>query len=71
MVVHSSAQNKRRQQRLERAIQASYGTIKTIVRDAEQQEYVCRADADAAAAKLRAVLAPSHLVEVTVEERPL
>jgi transposase len=71
VVVHSSAQDKRRQQRLERAIQASYSTIQTTARTAEQQEYVCRADAEAAAAKLRAVPAPYHLVDVTVEERPL
>ena len=38
---------------------------------AEQQEYFCRADADAAAAQLRAVPTPSHLVDVTVEERPV
>jgi hypothetical protein len=41
------------------------------VRTAEQQEYFCRADADAAAAQLRAVHTPYHLVDVTVEERPV
>jgi transposase len=71
VVVHSSAQDKRRQQRLERDIQASYSTIQAAARTAEQQEYFCRADAEAAAAKLRAVLAPYHLVDVTIEERPL
>ena len=55
VVVHSSAQDKRRQQRLARDIQASYSTMQTTARTAEQQEYFCRADADAAAAQLRAV----------------
>jgi transposase len=71
VVVHSSAQDKRRQQRLVRAIQASHSTIQTSARTAEQQEYFCRADADAAAAKLRAVHAAYHRVDVTVEERPV
>jgi len=71
VVVHSSAQDKRRQQRLERDIQASQSTMQATVRTAEQQEYFCRADADAAAAQLRAVHTPYHLVEGTVEERPV
>ena len=71
VVVHSSAQDKRRQQRLVRDIQASYSTVQTAARTAEHQEYFCRADADAAAAQLRAVSTAYHLVEVTVEERPV
>ena len=51
VVVHSSAQDKRRQQRLARDIQASYSTIESIVRPAVQREYFCRADAEAAAAR--------------------
>jgi transposase len=71
VVVHSSAQDKRRQQRLERDIHASHTTLSTTVRIAEQQEYFCRADADAAAAKLRAMATAYHMVDVTVEERPV
>ena len=71
VVIHSSAQDKRRQQRLARDIQTSYSTMQTTVRTAEQQEYFCRADADTAAAQLRAVHTPYHLVDVTVEERPV
>src|SRR5712691_4952999 len=71
VVVHSSAQDKRRQQRLARDIQSSYSTINTTIRTAEQQEYFCRADADAAAAQLRAVHAAYHRMDVTVEERPV
>jgi transposase len=71
VVVYSSAQDKRRQQRLARTIQASHATLQALIQRAERQEYFCRADADTAAAKLRAVSAPYHLMEVTVEERPL
>jgi transposase len=71
VVVHSSAQDKRRQQRLARDVQASYSTVQSTVRTATQQEYFCRADADAAAAQLRAVHTAYHRVEVTVEERPV
>ena len=71
MVVHSSAQDKRRQQRLVRDIQASYSTIQSTARTAEQHVYFCRADAEAAAAQFRAVHAAYHGMEVTVEERPV
>jgi transposase len=71
VVVHSSAQDKRRQQRLTRDIQASHSTAQTAVRTAEHQEYFCRADAEAAAAQLRAMPTAYHLVDVTVEERPM
>jgi transposase len=71
VVLHSSAQDKRRQKRLERESQASYSTVQTAARTAEQQEYFCRADAEAAAAKLRALSTAYHLLDVAVEERPL
>jgi DNA-binding MarR family transcriptional regulator len=71
VVIHSSAQDKRRQQRLTREIQASYSTLHAATRSGEQQEYFCRAEAEAAAAKLRAVAAAYHRVDVTVEERPV
>jgi transposase len=45
--------------------------MQATVRTAAQQEYCCRADADGAAAQLRAVHTPYHLVDVTVEERPV
>jgi transposase len=71
VVMHSSAQDKRRQQRLEREVQASHGTMQTAVQTAERQEYFCRADADVAAAQLRALHTPYHRVDVVVEEYPL
>jgi len=70
VVVHSSTQDKRRQQRLERDIQASESTARTAARHAEQQEYFCRADADTAAAQLRAMHTAYHLIDVAIEERP-
>jgi len=70
VVLHSSAQDKRRQKRLERALQASHSTLQATARTAEQQAYFCRADAEAEAAKLRAVHAAYHLLDVAVEERP-
>ena len=70
VVIHSSAQDKRRQKRLEREIQASQSTLQSTARAAEQQVYFCRADAEAAAAQLRAVHTTYHLLEVTIEERP-
>ena len=69
-MLHSSAQDKRRQKRLEREIQASQSTLQSTARAAEQQAYFCRADAEAAAAQLRAVHTAYHLLDVTVEERP-
>lgn len=71
VVVHASAQDKRHQQRLHRDLQTAQRTLQTAVRTAEQQEYFCRADAEAAAAKLRAVQTAYHLVDVTVEEQPV
>ena len=70
VVVHSSSQDQRRQKRLARELQASYATLEATVREAAQQEYFCHADAEAAAAKLRALQSAYHEVEVGVEERP-
>jgi len=71
VVVHASAQDKRRQQRLARDLQTSYSTLHTTIRTAEQQEYFCRADAEAAAEKVRALQSSYHQVEVVIEERPM
>ena len=70
VVVHSSSQEQRRQQHLAREIQASYATLEATVRAAARQEYCCHADAEAAAAKLRALQSAYHGVEVAVQERP-
>jgi transposase len=70
VVVHSSAHDKRRQKRLDRELQTSYTTLQAAVRAAGKQEYFCRADAEAAAEKLRARQTDYHRVDVSVEERP-
>jgi transposase len=71
VVIHSSTQDKRRQQRLARDMQASESAAWTVARQAAQQEYFCRADAETAAATLRARPTAYHLLEVAVEEHPL
>jgi hypothetical protein len=70
VVVHSSAQDQRRQQRLARDLEASLRTLETTVGEAAKQEYCGHADAEATAAKLRALQSASHPVAVVVEERP-
>jgi hypothetical protein len=70
VVVHSSSQDQRRQKPLERALQASYTTLAATVREAAPQEYCCHADAEAAAATLRALQSTSHRGAVVIEERP-
>jgi transposase len=70
VVVHSSSQDQRRQQHLARELQASSATLEASVRQASQQEYFCHADAEAAAAQLRAQQSAYHWVEVAVEEHP-
>jgi len=70
VVVHSSSQDQRRQKALARERQASYTALEASVREAAHQEYFCRADAEAAAAKLRAQQSAYHRVEVMVEEHP-
>src|SRR5215467_1691149 len=70
VVVYSSSQDQRRQQHLERELQASHATLKAAVCEAARQEYFCHADAEAAAAKLRALPSPYHRVEVRVEAHP-
>ena len=60
VVVHSRSQAQRRQQHLEREIQASVATLEATAREAARQEYFCHADAEAAAAKLRALQSAYH-----------
>ena len=53
-----------------REIRVSYATLEATVHEATRQEYFCTADAEAAAAKLRALPSAYHWVEVEVKERP-
>ena len=70
VVIHSSSQDQRRQQRLAREMAASRTTLAAAVGEAAKQVYVCRADAEAAAQKVRALQSSYHQVEVVIEERP-
>src|SRR5215211_834677 len=70
VVVHSSSQDQRRQKALACELQASSTALAAAMREETQQEYFCHADAEAAAAKLRALQSAYHWVEVRVEERP-
>jgi len=70
VVVHSSSQEQRRQKHPEQELQASYATLEATGREAAQQQYVCRADAEAAAATLQTQPSAYHRVEVRVEEHP-
>lgn len=70
VVVQSRRQDHRRQQPLEREIQASAATLEATARAAARQEYGCHADAEAAAAQLRALPSAAHWVDGAVQERP-
>jgi hypothetical protein len=70
IVVHSTAQDKRRLPRLAREVHASAQALQVVVRVEETPEDVCQADAEVAAARLRASQTPDHALVVTVEERP-
>jgi hypothetical protein len=71
VVVHASAQDQRRQQRLARDLQASYRTAQTAVRSAAPQVYCCRAEAEAAAAQRHPGPVAYQRVDVTVAEPPV
>ena len=70
VVIHSSSQDQRRQQRFARELAASQATLAAAVSAATKQEYFCRADAEAAAEQVRALQSSSYRVEVVIEERP-
>ena len=70
VVVHSRSQDQRRQPHLERELQASEATREATVREAARHEDCCHADAEAAAAKLRALQSADHGVDVAGTERP-
>jgi transposase len=70
VVIHSSSQDQRRQQRFARELAASSAALAGAVGEAVQQEYFCRADAEAAVESVRALQSSYHRVEVVIEERP-
>ncbi len=69
VVVHSDAGDKRRQKKLDRALAASLAQAAETLKAAAKVEYFCRADAEAAAAKLAGEAARHHACECTVAEQ--
>jgi transposase len=67
VVVHSDAGDKRRQKKLDRALSASLAQAAETLKAAGKVEYFCRADAEAAAAKLAGTR--YHFCECAVRER--
>jgi len=67
IVVHSDAGDKRRQKKLDRALAASREQAAEMLKAAGKAEYFCRADAEAAAAKLAG--ARYHACECAVTEK--
>ena len=71
VVVHSDSGDKRRQQSLDRALDESREAAAEVLRSAAGIEYFCRADAEAAAARLAREATPYHFCSCTVEEKPV
>lgn len=67
---HSSSPEQRRQQRFAREIASSRTTLAAAVGEGTKQEDCGRAEAEAAAAKGRALQRSSHTGEVVIEARP-
>ncbi len=70
IVVHSDANDKRRQKRLERGLCASRKTAEGMLGEVAKTEYFCREDAEAVAEKLRGEASPYHYCECAVKEKP-
>ena len=67
VVIHSSSHDKRRQKKIDKAIEQSLkelnGKLKKV-----QRQYYCSEDAQVAAANLAAVSSPLHSLTVTIQE---
>lgn len=70
VVVHSSAHDKRRQKRLERELGASLKQSTAAAKACENQQFACRADAEAAGGEMMAQSTTYHPLKVSVQERP-
>lgn len=68
VVVHSSAHDQRRQRRLQRQLNASQQHLQQCLAEEQPREYFCRADAEAAAARLAAQATELQDLAVTVVE---
>jgi len=70
VVVHSSAHDKRRQKRIDRALNKERKTLEAHGNKERKREYYCRADAEAAAQRLVTMQSKYYTVHAHVEERP-
>lgn len=70
VIVHSSAHDRRRQKRLDRALQKEQKSLQTEVKTQCQQDYACDADASAAAERLAQTRTNYFTITTQVEERP-
>lgn len=70
VVVHSSAHDQRRLKRLERELKASRSDSEQVAKAEEKMTFFCRADAEAAAERMRAYPSPLHQMKVRVTECP-
>ena len=70
IVVHSSANDKRKQKRIEREKKESRKELEAEILKETKKEYYCRKDAEVAAEKLQTIGSEYHKVEVVIEERP-
>ncbi len=68
VVVHSTAHDKRRQQRLQRQLDASQQHLQQRLAEESQRQYYCRADAESAATRLANETTSLHRLQVTVVE---
>lgn len=69
IVVHSSADDKRRRKRLERELREAHEQLAAALKPTAKTEFYCRADAEAELARLQALRSTYYRVEGQVEER--
>ena len=70
VVVHSSANDKRKQKRIEREQTQSRKELEGEIKKETKKEYYCRADAEVAAENLCSIDSEYHKVEVQIQQRP-
>jgi chromosome condensin MukBEF ATPase and DNA-binding subunit MukB len=70
VVVHPRAHDRRRQKRLQRQLETERKQWGKSLKEIEKTSYFCRADADAAVARLQKESLEYHQLELTVVEKP-
>jgi transposase len=69
-VIHSSAHDKRRQKRIEQALQVEHKTLSVEMKKACRIDYACKADAEAAIKRIEKTKATYYTIKAEIEERP-